>query len=84
MQIATAVGRVHGRFSLCCLSLLRIEPRPPFPVDEYIEVQMNDVAASYSAQALPKPKRSRGEVRALVDKSKLADIEKVIDAAAEA
>ena len=55
-------------------------------VDEYIAARMDDVADSYNAQRLNEAKE-QPEIRALVDKlaavdrSKLADIEKAIDAA---
>ena len=55
-------------------------------VDEYIAARMDDVADSYNAQRLIEAKE-QPEIRALVDKlatvdkSKLADIEKAIDAA---
>ena len=55
-------------------------------VDEYIAARMDEVADSYNAQRLNEAKE-QPEIRALVeklatvDKAKLADIEKAIDAA---
>ena len=57
-------------------------------VEEYIAARMNDVADSYNAQSLAEA-REQPEMKALidklaaVDKAKLADIEKAIDAATE-
>lgn len=55
--------------------------------EQYLEACMNDVADSYNQQRLNEA-REQPEIRALadklaaVDKGKLADIEKAIDAAA--
>ena len=57
-------------------------------VDEYIAARMNDVADSYNQQRLNEAKE-QPEIRALVDKlalvdkGKLADIEKAIDGATD-
>ena len=57
-------------------------------VEEYIAARINEVADSYQAQRLAEA-REQPEIKALidklaaVDKAKLADIEKAIDAATE-